>query len=194
MTAVVRWSMPQLCPTRSHHCLPRAPTSFSRGAGLPPADPGAPSLQAVPALSPTANSRPAAPPCRMGSRWPPSRSGDGRVNGPGLPRWPTAWPPAAVRQHINPGGRCAHSPTTSDAYCPFHNNGTNYSSQCSVSVPLSEGGGSQLTRCRPRASLDWIPGSATPQRWKHDGVHSRADALSPVLIQAVRDTPEAGEQ
>jgi hypothetical protein len=37
------------CPSyapRSHHCLPRAPTSFSRGAGLPPADPGAPSLQA----------------------------------------------------------------------------------------------------------------------------------------------------
>ena len=42
--------------------------------------------------------------------------------------------------------------------------------------------------------LDWTPGSTTPQRWKHDGVHSLADALSPVLIQAVRDTPEVGGQ
>jgi len=54
------------------------------------------------------------------------------------------------------------------------------------SVPLWEGG-SQLTRCRPRASLDWTPGSAIAL--EHDGVHSRADALSPVLIKAVRDTP-----
>jgi hypothetical protein len=114
-------------------------------------------------------------------RWPGQRSPVAEVA--------TAWPPAAVRQHINPGGRCTHPPTTSDAYCPFHTNRTNYPSQCSTSVPLQEGGGSQPTRCRPRASLDWTPGSTTPQRWKHDGVHNLADALSPVLIQAVRDTP-----
>jgi len=60
MTAVVRWSMPQLCPKITS--LPaQSPYILSRGAGLPPADPGAPSLQAVPALSPTANSRPSSP-------------------------------------------------------------------------------------------------------------------------------------
>jgi len=35
--------------------------------------------------------------------------------------------------------------------------------------------------------MDWTPGSATVL--EHDGVPSLADALSPVLIQAVRDTP-----
>jgi hypothetical protein len=81
MTAVVRWSMPQLCPKITS--LPaQSPYILSRGAGLPPADPGAPSLQAVPALSPTANSRPSSPPCRRGSRWPPGRSGDGGQRSP----------------------------------------------------------------------------------------------------------------
>ena len=89
--------------------------------------------------------------------------------------WPARailfWRPAVVRQHISPEGRCAHSPQASDAYCPFRTNGTNYPRQCSVRAPLGEGGVSQLTNGRPRASLDWIPGSATPQRWKHDDVH-----------------------
>jgi hypothetical protein len=127
-----------------------------------------------------ARRRPAAPPCRRGSRWPRGRSGDGRVSGPRLPRWPTAWPPAAIRQHISPGGALwALPPQASDAYCPFRTNGTNYPRQCSVRAPLGEGGVSHLTNGRPRASLDWIPGSATPQRWKHDGVHSLADAPQP---------------
>jgi hypothetical protein len=41
----------------------------------------------------------------------------------------------------------------------------------------------------PESEPGLDPGSATPQRWKHDGVHSLADAPQPVLIQAVRDTP-----
>jgi hypothetical protein len=77
-------------------------------------------------------------------------------------------------------------PQPSDAHCPFRTNGTNYPSQCSVRAPLSEGG-VLIYQVRPESEPDWTPGPATAL--EHDGVHSLADALSPVLIQAVRDTP-----
>src|SRR5215211_4625634 len=60
-----RWNW---CPLLSGGLCPKitslpaqSPYILSRGAGLPPADPGTPSLQAVPALSPTASSRRSSP-------------------------------------------------------------------------------------------------------------------------------------
>src|SRR5215212_9879294 len=77
VTAVVRWSMPQLCPKIP--TLAYNPYVISRGAGRPPADPGAPNLSAVRALSPTAISRDRAP---TGQDERPFRgSGDGHSTG-----------------------------------------------------------------------------------------------------------------
>jgi hypothetical protein len=127
------------------------------------------------------------PPPR-GSRWPPAllALAGSAVH---LPRWPPAWPPTAVRQHINPKGAVLISPTSLRCTLPFPYQRNKLSKLVLGQRTAAGGGVSQLTRCRPRASLDWTPGSTTPQRWNHDGVHSLADALSPVLIQAVRDTP-----
>ena len=195
MTAVVRWSMPQLCPKITS--LPaQSPYILSRGAGLPPADPGAPSLQAVPALSPTANSRPSSPALPQGLalaarpfwRWP--------VSGPRLPRWPIAWTPAAVRQHIKPRrGAVRISPRSLRCTLPFPYQRNKLSKLVLGQRTAAGGGRSQLTRCRPRASLDWTPGSTTPQRWKHDGEHSLADAPQPRADPSGSGhAPEAGGQ
>ena len=119
MTAVVRWSMPQLCPkitslpAQSLYILFKRSRAASCGSGSS-------DLQAVPALSPTANSRPSSPALPQGLalaarpfwRWP--------VSGPRLPRWPIAWPPTAVRQHISPGGAlCAFPPRSLRCTLPF---------------------------------------------------------------------------
>jgi hypothetical protein len=188
VTAVVRWSMPQLCPkitslpAQSPYILFKRSRAASCGSGSSEPSSGS-------CLSPTANSRPSSPPCRRGSlaarpfwRWP--------VSGPRLPRWPTAWPPAAVRQHISPGGAlCAFPPHNPHLHI-------------ALSVPTEQtiqASARPEHRCRrgrfstnqvpPESEPGLDPGSTTPQRREHDGVHSLADALSPVLTQAVRDTP-----
>ena len=189
MTAVVRWSMPQLCPKITS--LPaQSPYILSRGAGLPPADPGAPSLQAVHALSPTANSRPSSPALPQGLalaarpfwRWP--------VSGPRLPRWPIAWTPAAVRQHIKPRrGAVRISPRSLRCTLPFPYQ-RNKLSELVLGQRTSAGGGRFLAnQVPPESEPGPDPGLRHATALEHDGVHSLADALSPVLIQAVRDTP-----
>jgi hypothetical protein len=185
MTAVVRWSMPQLCPkitslpAQSPYILFKRSRAASCGSGS--SEPSSGSCFVANCQQPARQPRPAAG----------DRAGRPAVLAMAGQRSPVAEVAdrlAAVRQHISPGGAlCAAPPTSSDAYCPFRTNGTNYPSQCSVRAPLSEGGVSHGTRCRPRASLEWTSGSATALETRRRAQPCRA--LSPVLIQAVRDTP-----
>jgi hypothetical protein len=161
MTAVVRWSMPQLCPkitslpAQSPYILFKRSRAASCGSGS--SEPSSGSCFVANCQQPA--QQPALPQgialaARPFWRWP--------VSGPRLPRWPTAWPPAAVRQHISPGGALGAFPPQ---VLPFSYQRNKLSKPVLDQRTAVGGGVSQLTRCRPRASLDWIPGSTTPQRW-----------------------------
>jgi hypothetical protein len=155
MTAVVRWSMPQLCPkitslpAQSPYILFKRSRAASCGSGSSEPSSGScfvancqqPAQQ--PALPQGIAGRPAVL-AMAGQRSPVAEVADRLA----AARSPTAHKPRRGAVRLS-------SPQPSSAYCPFRTNRTNYPSQCSPRAPLSEGGVSQLTRCRPRASLDW---------------------------------------
>jgi hypothetical protein len=164
MTAVVRWSMPQLCPkiTSLPAQSPYILFKRSRAASYCIRELRAFKRFLLCRQLPTAG--PAAPPCRRGSRWPPGRSGDGPVSGPRLPRRRIARPPAVVQQHRSPGeGRCAHPPRPQLHIAPSVPTEQTIQASGRPSVPLREGAFlSSPGAARERA---WTGPRAPPQCW-----------------------------
>jgi hypothetical protein len=196
MTAVVRWSMPQLCPkitslpAQSPYILFKRSRAASCGSGS--SEPSSGSCFVANCQQPAQQPRPAAGDragrpavlAMAGQRSPVAEVADRLAAG----RSPTAHKPRRGAVRISPHKTQMHIALSVP---------TEQTIQASArpSVPLREGGVSRLTRCRPRASLDWTPGSTTPQRWKHDGVHSLADAPQPRADPSGSGhTPEVGGQ
>ena len=175
MTAVVRWSMPQLCPkitslpAQSPYILFKRSRAGSCGSGS--SEPSSGSCFVANCQQPAEQPRPAAGDragrpavlAMAGQRSPVAEVADRLATD----RSPTAHKPRRGAVRIPPQA------------LPFPYQRNKLSTPVLGQRTAAGGGRSQLTRCRPRASLDWTPGSTTPQRWKHDGVHSLADAPQP---------------
>jgi hypothetical protein len=187
MTAVVRWSMPQLCPkitslpAQSPYILFKR--SRAASCGSENSEPSSGPCFVANCQQPAQQPRPAA----RGSRWPPGCSGNGRSAVPGCRggrspgRSPTAHKPRR--------GAVRSSPHKLRCILPFPYQWNKLSKPVLGQSTAVGGGRFSWNQVPPESEPGLDPGSTTPQRWKHDGVHSLADALSPVLIQAVRDIP-----